>query len=590
MNHKTSEPSSHKSEALEDSGSSAEDTLGEIRKLLLEPEQARLGEVEKRLDDHKIRANDVSQVLPEAILLRSSRDKLITEALESTIAETIKTTIRRDRKALAEAIFPIIGPAIRKAISSTIRGMIQSLNRTLEHSFSIRALKWRLEALRTNKSFGEVVLINTLIYQVEQILLIHKNTGLMLQHVVAAEVVSQDPDLVSSMLTAIQDFAQDSFHIEEGQSLDAIRIGGRNVWVEDGPHAVLAVVIQGNPPESLKSVLAETIESIHLIQGNSLESFDGDTAPFETVRNQLEDCLQSQYRQEKRKTSPLLWGILAALIILVGIWGTYRFRDHQRWERYLKSLNSTPGIWGVKAETRSGRRHISGLRDPLAHDPLEMLQETKLDADKAIFNWEPYQSLHPQIALERLEGILKPPETVTLELKDGIFYGYGAASHKWIFEAKRAIKFMPGIAQYQDDDIVDIEQQAIEVVIQKVNGHSLLFQSGKSKVKSKQEYSIRELVANIGEIVRLSKILEKNVEIEIVGHSDSSGAENANMELSWERANRAFSILVSNGLNEDIFTMTGVGSEQPLKEEITEQDREFNRCVTFRIALADIHD
>ena len=76
---------------------------------------------------------------------------------------------------------------------------------------SKQGLKWRFEALRTRKPFAEVILLHTLVYQVEQIFLIHKDTGLTLQHVVSKAELANDPDLVSGMLTAIKDFVQDSF-------------------------------------------------------------------------------------------------------------------------------------------------------------------------------------------------------------------------------------------------------------------------------------------------------------------------------------------------------------------------------------------
>ena len=86
------------------------------------------------------------------------------------------------------------------------------MNQTLGRSFSAQGLKWRLEAWRTGKALREVVLLRTLVYRVEQVFLIHRETGLLLQHVSAGpRRASQDADMVSGMLTAIRDFVQDSF-------------------------------------------------------------------------------------------------------------------------------------------------------------------------------------------------------------------------------------------------------------------------------------------------------------------------------------------------------------------------------------------
>ncbi|NJM53355.1 MAG: hypothetical protein HC846_08145 [Blastocatellia bacterium] len=55
--------------------------------------------------------------------------------------------------------------------------MVQSLNQSLEHSISPKGLRWRIEAWQTGKSFAEVVMLNSLIYRVEEVFLIHRETG-----------------------------------------------------------------------------------------------------------------------------------------------------------------------------------------------------------------------------------------------------------------------------------------------------------------------------------------------------------------------------------------------------------------------------
>ena len=168
--------------------SPSDESLDELRELLLAPIQAQLDELRRRLDIPELHAKEISRVLPEAIALRSSQDKKLEISLEPITEKAIRTSIKKDRKVLVDALFPVMGPAIRKAITSVIQGMIQTFNQLLEHSVSLRSLKWRFEALRTRKPFAEVVLLNTMIYQVEQIFLIHKETGLLLQHATLGEI------------------------------------------------------------------------------------------------------------------------------------------------------------------------------------------------------------------------------------------------------------------------------------------------------------------------------------------------------------------------------------------------------------------
>ena len=80
--------------------------------------------------------------------------------------------VRDEPRIWAEALLPALLPAVRIAVSSALRGMVDTLNQVLEQSLSLRSWKWRVEAWRTGKTFAEVVLLRTLVYRVEQLLLV----------------------------------------------------------------------------------------------------------------------------------------------------------------------------------------------------------------------------------------------------------------------------------------------------------------------------------------------------------------------------------------------------------------------------------
>jgi outer membrane protein OmpA-like peptidoglycan-associated protein len=66
------------------------------------------------------------------------------------------------------------------------------------------------------------------------------------------------------------------------------------------------------------------------------------------------------------------------------------------------------------------------------------------------------------------------------------------------------------------------------------------------------------------DIAKLSAILAKNSDlfekVEIVGHADSSGTDEHNMELSKKRAEAVANVFMANGLNADHLVITGEGS------------------------------
>ena len=328
--------------------------FAELRSLIIGPEQRELRALEARISDPGRVARDVSAVLPEAVLLRK-HDPQLTRALAPTIEEAITNSVRQNPQPLADALFPVIGPAIRKAIAASLSGMLETLNRTLEHSLSWRAVQWRLTALRTGTSFAEVVLLNTLVYRVEQVLLIDRRTGLLLQHVTEGSTPAQDADMVSGMLTAIRDFAHDSFRVSENEALETLQVGDVTVWVEQGPYAILAAVIRGTAPRELRTALQEVLEYVHAYHGEALRAFSGDAAPFEKRAS------GARRSAARRVSAPREAGVAADL----GRPGDPGARwpasgwcsplqARARWNGYLDALRAEPGIVVVSAERRGG--------------------------------------------------------------------------------------------------------------------------------------------------------------------------------------------------------------------------------------------
>ncbi|MDH4176203.1 MAG: hypothetical protein OEW31_02790 [Thermoleophilia bacterium] len=269
----------------------ADEDLALLRRLLVTPEQAEVDALRLRLDDPRIHARDVSGVLAEAIVLRAREDDELQRALQPIFARTLRLAIQEDPALVADALYPVLGPAIRKAVAHALRDLVQSLNRILSRAFSIRAIRWRWEAWRSGRSFAEVVLAHTLLYRVEQVFLIHADTGLVLQHVAAPDVPTEDPSLVAGMLTAIQDFVRDSFGAGERETLDEFEVGELVVWIARGPEAVIAAVIRGTPLPIVRTTLEEQLERVHLTHREALQAFDGDASAFADTGASLEDCL-----------------------------------------------------------------------------------------------------------------------------------------------------------------------------------------------------------------------------------------------------------------------------------------------------------
>ena len=357
------------------------DELTELRALLLGQQVVQLQELQKRLDDRSLRAEELSQVLAKAVAISTRRDRELQRSFYPIVEQALQISVARNPGFLATSLAPIIGETVRKSVANAFRNLVENINLTLERSLSWESMKWRIEAVRTGKSFGEIALLRSLNYKVQQVFLIHRETGLVLQYISAPGEGVSEAELVSSMLTAIQDFVRDSFTSKHSQDLETMQAGEFTIWVHHGPQALLAGTILGTPPAELRNVFARENELIHQEFAAQLASFNGDASAFEAARPHLQNCLLGQTGRPKRRPWPLLAALALVVLVLVAI-GVFVHQRNSRWNHYLARLSNQPGIVVTGAERNWGRYWVWGLRDPMSPDPLQLAAESGIPVGK----------------------------------------------------------------------------------------------------------------------------------------------------------------------------------------------------------------
>lgn len=87
------------------------------------------------------------------------------------------------------------------------------------------------------------------------------------------------------------------------------------------------------------------------------------------------------------------------------------------------------------------------------------------------------------------------------------------------------------------------------------------------------------------ELFRLSKVLKENpgMQVEVSGHTDNVGADDANMKLSQKRAQAVADYLIKNGADKSRITVRAYGESKPVADNSTEEGRQQNRRVEFKI-------
>ncbi len=99
-----------------------------------------------------------------------------------------------------------------------------------------------------------------------------------------------------------------------------------------------------------------------------------------------------------------------------------------------------------------------------------------------------------------------------------------------------------------------------------------LFDINKATLKAEGQRQLSELATRI-------KTMGNIEHIDIAGHTDSSGAESYNQDLSVRRANAVKNFLVDQGVDPKLMSTIGYGETRPVGNNATREGRAQNRRV-----------
>ena len=287
-------------------------------------------------------------------------------------------------------------------------------------------------------------------FRPEQVFLIHAETGLLLAHTARSDIEVAAPDLVSAMLTAIRDFAEESFGASSSSARQMFSMGELNVFVEAGSRVLLAASGRGAYSGRFRRRLRHALRLIETRHSRTLEDFDGDPAPFEDTIHMLGSLLRTD-------TSPRVSGLwklgLAAAVVAAALWLVVAPEPgesslERETATILERLEAEPGYEILEARRNGERWHISGLRDPASRPAGEVFRSLGLDPSRVDAIWQDHQSVESSVVIARAWSALHTPPGVTLSLRGGTLVATGSAPSSWAsYAAQRALQ-VPGITGF----------------------------------------------------------------------------------------------------------------------------------------------
>ena len=536
-------------------GSMSEVKLNELRKMIVGLDTEDLRRLALLVNDPEAFSEEISELLPVSIKLMLEKDKVSYSDLMPIVESALKDSIKSDPKTLAAILFPIMMPAIRKAVAEDLKIMIDSLNATLENSFSPKRIGWRFKAMFSGRSYAEIVLSNAYVFRVKQVFLIHKQSGILLNEASDdQDAVTKDADMVSSMLSAIKDFVQDSFDVEQKNELDTIKVGQFNIWIEQGPDAIIAAIVEGNAPSGFRTILKETIEKTHLKQSYELEHFKGDVEIFKKSDPYLQSCIISE-QKHKKKRKPIL--IILLFIILLGLgsyWAYVSIEKALRIDKLESALKVEPGIVIIDDEKANGKTVFEGLRDPLAADPVKISGLYNVDTSEVTFAFKPYISLEGKLILKRAYPILQPPESVVLSFKNNVLFVSGEASNSWLNNALKKYIYITGINQFNIDNLT-ISDKNTSTIKEHVDSKKMsienfyfVFKFNIIKLNDEQIIKFDNFINEVKSVYDFDFSQDSVPVIIVTAHTSYVGNAVANKKIAFKRAYQFISLMIKDGI------------------------------------------
>ncbi len=104
---------------------------------------------------------------------------------------------------------------------------------------------------------------------------------------------------------------------------------------------------------------------------------------------------------------------------------------------------------------------------------------------------------------------------------------------------------------------------------------NVYFDTGKSTLKPNSNKTLNDLV----DVLKLKSTMV----IEIQGHTDNVGDEEANVKLSQARAESVMKYLVSKGIEATRITAKGFGASKPVADNAAEEGRSKNRRTSLKV-------
>lgn len=581
-----------------------------LKSILFRSEQQAIEDMRDQLEAHheRIGSDVVMQESVSAVLAGALRDarvhqhKQVADAIAPILVEGMKREIRNSREEMVDALYPIMGRLVSAYVSSAVNDVMNQTNQRLESSLSGRFIYLRGKALLTGKSYQELALADRQAFRIEQLMLIRRGSGMLIDHLDlnvdgngSDGEESQDTTLVSGVVAAIHDFAQNAFKGNKS-SLRSVDMGEQTIYLRATSGLILAMIGKGRARRKLERALDAELVTLLDERARDIERLEDDTtetAPkiLPIVAERLL-AFQLDAGQGKPILAMILFGLLGAAIAGFVGWSSFQSWQTARLHNTVAStIDAQTAFSGYPvqinvAEDRSEVRVAGFAPSPEARERLvaalgDALGSTGLDARLNILTTgtgieKRLKSAEERVAIIASDlggAVERLDETANRDALRELTFDISRLQKENTVQRRefesRATALQKRIANLEARPVPQVESPLARWVQR--NG-----------VFFGEDTTYRNRTRALATLSKLADLLDaENARVRVVGYADVRGRLDANQRLAQKRAETVVNDLVSRGVSSRALIAVGRASERQFSTETGPESG--NRRVEFEL-------
>ena len=130
---------------------------------------------------------------------------------------------------------------------------------------------------------------------IDDVFLLYRKDGVLIKHETRRLRPDIDTDILSGMLTAVQQFVKDSFRGDEEEELNEMTVGQMHILIGRGKWLVLAATITGGDVASMTSQIERCVADMEDHNWDRLEEWDGDMEIAKALGPYLKRLIRGDY-------------------------------------------------------------------------------------------------------------------------------------------------------------------------------------------------------------------------------------------------------------------------------------------------------